>query len=94
MVGPSASFWLMAVALVWFEAELAHSGEAVVAEIVRHLDRAAVMHREPQDGWAVRHSDGLRCRTAELPGGAGEVRAAPARTRARWTDYDAEPNLG
>ncbi|WBO58045.1 MULTISPECIES: hypothetical protein [unclassified Acidocella] len=44
---------LLAVALARFEAEQAHSGEAVVAEIVRHLDRAAAMHREPQDGWAV-----------------------------------------
>ncbi|WP_240376610.1 hypothetical protein [Acidocella sp. MX-AZ02] len=44
---------LLAVALARFEAEQAHSGEAVLAEIVRHLDRAAAMHREPQDGWAV-----------------------------------------
>ena len=44
---------LLSVVLARFEAELAHSGEAVVAEIVRHLDRAAAVHREPQDGWAV-----------------------------------------
>jgi hypothetical protein len=44
---------LLSVALARFEAEQAHSGEAVLAEIVRHLDRAAAMHREPQDSWAV-----------------------------------------
>ncbi|MGE4480839.1 hypothetical protein [Acidocella sp.] len=45
---------LLAVALARFEAEQAHDlGESVLAEIVRHLDRAAAMHREPQDGWAV-----------------------------------------
>jgi hypothetical protein len=44
---------LLSVALARFEAEQAHSGEAVAAEIVRHLDRAAAMHREPQDGWSV-----------------------------------------
>ncbi len=44
---------LLAVALARFEAEQAHSGEAVLGDIVRHLDRAAAMHREPQDGWAV-----------------------------------------
>ena len=44
---------LLAVALARFEAEQAHSGEAVLAEIVHHLDRAASVHREPQDGWAV-----------------------------------------
>ncbi len=45
---------LLAVALARFEAEQAHDlSETVLAEIVRHLDRAAAMHREPQDGWAV-----------------------------------------
>ena len=44
---------LLAVALARFEAEQAHSGEPALAEIVRHLDRAAAVHREPQDGWAV-----------------------------------------
>ncbi len=44
---------LLAVALARFAAEQAHSGEPVLAEIVRHLDRAAAVHREPQDGWAV-----------------------------------------
>ncbi|MGE4480867.1 hypothetical protein [Acidocella sp.] len=45
---------LLAVALARFEAEQAHDlGESALAEIVRHLDRAAAMHREPQDGWAV-----------------------------------------
>ncbi|WP_298162638.1 hypothetical protein [Acidocella sp.] len=44
---------LLAVVLGRFEAEQAHSGEAVVAEIVRHLDRAAAVQREPQDGWPV-----------------------------------------
>ncbi len=44
---------LLAVALARFEAEQAHSGEPVLAEIVRHLDRAAAVHREPQAGWAV-----------------------------------------
>jgi hypothetical protein len=44
---------LLAVALARFEAAQAHSGESVVAEIVQHLDRAAAMHREPQDGWSV-----------------------------------------
>ena len=45
---------LLAVALARFEAEQAHDlSETVLAEIVRHLDRAAALHREPQDGWAV-----------------------------------------
>ncbi len=45
---------LLAVALARFEAEQAHDlGEPVLAEIVRHLDRAAAVHREPQDGWPV-----------------------------------------
>jgi hypothetical protein len=45
---------LLAVALARFEAEQAHNlGEPILAEIVHHLDRAAAMHREPQDGWAV-----------------------------------------
>ena len=77
---------LLAVALARFEAELAHSDEAVVAEIVSHLDRAVAVHREPQDGWAARR----------------EVRAALAleveRVRARWAahvaDCDEEPELG
>ncbi|MDR3416604.1 MAG: hypothetical protein P4L83_10495 [Nevskia sp.] len=44
---------LLTVALARFEAEQAHSGEPVLAEIVRHLDRAAVVYREPQASWAV-----------------------------------------
>jgi hypothetical protein len=39
---------LLAVALARFEAELAHSGEPALAEIVRHLEHAAAVHREPQ----------------------------------------------
>ena len=77
---------LIVTALARFEAELAHSDEAVVAEIVSHLDRAVAVHREPQDGWAARR----------------EVRAALAleveRVRARWAahvaDCDEEPELG
>ena len=44
---------LLAVALARFEAELAYSGEAALAEIVRHLELAAAVYREPQDGWVV-----------------------------------------
>ena len=44
---------LLAVALARFEAELAHSSEPALAEIVHHLERAAAVHREPQDGWTV-----------------------------------------
>ncbi len=44
---------LLSVTLARFEAELAHSGEPILAEIVRHLDSAAAVHREPQAGWAV-----------------------------------------
>ena len=43
---------LLGLALARFEAELAYSGEPALAEIVRHLERAAAVHREPQDGWA------------------------------------------
>ena len=41
---------LLAVALARFEAELARAGEAEVAEIVRCLELAASMYREPQEG--------------------------------------------
>ena len=44
---------LIVTALARFEAELAHSGEPALAEIVHHLERAAAVHREPQDGWVV-----------------------------------------
>ena len=44
---------LLTVALARFEAELALSGEPALAEIVRHLERAAAVHREPQEGEAV-----------------------------------------
>ena len=44
---------LLAVALARFEAELAHSGEPALVEIVRHLERAAAVHREPLAGEVV-----------------------------------------
>ncbi|MCB5943943.1 hypothetical protein [Acidocella sp. KAb 2-4] len=40
---------LISVAMARFEAELAHSGEPALAEIVRHLEHAAAVHREPQE---------------------------------------------
>ena len=40
---------LLVVVLARFEAELAHSGEPALAEIVRHLEHAAAVHREPQE---------------------------------------------
>ena len=40
---------LLSVALARFEAELAHSGEPALAEIVRHLEHATAVHREPQE---------------------------------------------